>query len=168
LEFARRRQEWQAQPASADHTPWARVRLLILRASTYNPAMSPESASEPFQVCGSCRSAWATWENFVRDPAVRLLGLQSTITEPDINLLVFEHGCGSSISILSRRLRYLLPEPRPGDPTVRLMGTEQCRRHCFRLTDLEACDAPCGNARDRGLILLVQRMKKAALETEGA
>jgi hypothetical protein len=28
------------------------------------------------------------------------------------------------------------------------------------LEDLEACDAPCGNARDRKLILLVQRMKK--------
>jgi hypothetical protein len=79
---------------------------------------------------------------------------------PDVNLLVFEHGCGSSISILSRRLRHLLPEPRPDHPPARLMGTEQCRGHCLHLEDLEACDAPCSNARYRRLILLVQRMKK--------
>jgi len=122
--------------------------------------MTVESATRPFQICGSCRGTWPTWDSFVVDPAVRLLGLQSTIANPDVNLLIFEHGCGSSISILSRRLRHLLPEPEPGDPTIRLMGTAQCRGHCLRLEDLEACDAPCSNARDRKLILLVQRMKK--------
>ena len=76
-----------------------------------------------FQICGSCKRAWATWDSFVLGPAVRLLGLQFELALPDCNLLVFEHGCGSSISILSRRLRHLLPEPRLGDPTVRLMGT---------------------------------------------
>jgi len=100
------------------------------------------------------------------DPAVRLLGLQAVVTNPDVNLLVFEHRCGSSISILSKRLRHLLPEPKPGDPSARLLGTEQCRGHCLRLEDLEACDAPCSNARDRELILIVQRIKKAAAAIE--
>jgi len=122
--------------------------------------MTIECAVGPFQVCGSCRRAWSTWDRFVLDPAVRLLGLQSEITRPDVNLLVFEHGCGSSISILSRRLRHLLPESEPGDPPTSLRGTDQCRGHCLHLEDLEACDAPCNNARDRKLILLVQRMKK--------
>ena len=116
-------------------------------------------AAGRFQICGSCKSEWSTWDSFVLDPAVRLLGLQAFIEQPDVNLLVFEHGCGSTVSILSRRLRHLLPEPEPGDPDVRLMGTDQCRGHCLRLEDLEACEAPCSNARDRKLIQLVQRMK---------
>ena len=124
--------------------------------------MPIERAVGPFQVCGSCRCAWSTWESFVLDPAVRLLGLQSEITLPDVNMLVFEHGCGSSISILSRRLRHLLPEPEPGNPKVRLLGSDECRGHCLHLVDLEACDAHCSNARDRKLILLVQRMKRGA------
>ena len=95
------------------------------------------------------------------DPAVRLLGLQAVITNPDFNALVFEHHCGSSISILARRLRHFLPEPE-GEAPVMLMGTEQCRGHCRLLEDLEACDAPCSNARDRKLILLIQRMKNEA------
>lgn len=124
--------------------------------------MGNEGAAGPFQICGSCRCTWSTWDRFVRDPAVRLVGLQSSISLPDANLLVFEHGCGSSISILSKRLRYLLPEPEPGDPPARLLGTEQCRGHCLVLGDLELCDAPCSNARDRRLILLVQQVKRAA------
>ena len=127
--------------------------------------MTVECAASPFQICGACRGAWSTWESFILDPAVRLLGLQSEIAYPDVNLLVFEHRCGSSISILSRRLRHLLPETEPGAPPVRLLGTDQCRRHCALLGDLEACDAPCSNARDRHLIMLVQRMKKEAQES---
>ena len=30
------------------------------------------------------------------------------------------------------------------------------------MEDLEACDAPCSSARDRKLILLIQRMKNEA------
>ena len=93
---------------------------------------------------------------------MRLVGFQAVIVNPDFNVLIFEHRCGSSISILTRRLRHLLPEAERGGPTDRLLGTEECRGHCRFLNDLEACDAPCSNALDRKLILLVQSMKKAA------
>jgi hypothetical protein len=91
-----------------------------------------------------------------------LLGLQVQTTNPDFNVLIFEHHCGSSISILTPRLRHLLPEPELAEPPALLMGTEQCRGHCRSLADLEACEAPCSNARDRTLILLIQLLKNEA------
>jgi hypothetical protein len=115
--------------------------------------------TEAFQTCGACRYSWSTWDAFVTDPEVRLRGFQAVIHMPDINLLVFEHGCGSSISILTRRLRYLLPRRSDG-PTIRLLKTEQCRGHCLVLGDMEMCDAPCSNAPDRELIRIVQRIKR--------
>jgi len=124
--------------------------------------MTVATSTVRFQSCGACKHTWPTLESFVLDPDVRLLGLQAVITNPDFNVMVFEHICGSSVSILTPRLRHLLPEPEPGDPNVRLMGTEECRGHCRLLEDLEACDAPCSNARDRELILLIRRMKNAA------
>jgi hypothetical protein len=95
----------------------------------------------------------------VRDPAVRLIGLQAGPNDPDLNLLVFEHRCGSSISIRAARLRHLVPDPGTND---KLYASADCRGHCRRLEDLAACDRPCINARDRNLILLVQSMKSAA------
>ncbi len=124
--------------------------------------MTIEGTARHFQKCGSCQRAWLTWDDFVLDSAVRLLGFQPVFTNLEYNLLVFEHRCGSSISILTSRLRHLLPEPEEGEPSTRLLGTDQCRGHCRSLEDLEACDAPCSSARDRKLILLVQRMKKEA------
>lgn len=88
--------------------------------------------------------------------------MQSVVTHPQFNLLVFEHKCGSSVSILTRRLHHLLPDPEPGQPGQRLSGTEQCSKHCRHLGDLEACDAPCVNARDRKLIKIIQQMRKTA------
>lgn len=123
------------------------------------------SASGPFQVCGACKYAWLTWDGFVRDPAVRLLGLQSLAAARDCNLLVFEHSCGSSVSVLARRLRHLLPQVESDTSLPVLFGTEECRGHCRLLQDLEACDARCGNVHDRALILIVQCLKNAARES---
>ncbi len=122
--------------------------------------MGADSGARPFQTCGACKYAWSTWEDFVRDPGVRLVGLQAFQANTDYNLLVFEHRCRGSVSILTPRLRHLLPPPSPDDPKVRLLGTHDCRGHCNYLEDQEMCDAACSSARDRKLILLVRQMKQ--------
>lgn len=116
-------------------------------------------AARHFQACGACKRRWPTQESFLLDPAVRLLGLQAVAHDSDFNVLIFEHRCGSSISILTPRLRNLLPGPGPDEPAARLIGTEECRGHCRTLADLEACGAPCSGARDRMLLRIVLRMK---------
>lgn len=124
--------------------------------------MGTGNTSASFQVCGACKFAWSTWDGFVQDRTVRLIGLQYVANLPDCNLMVFEHRCGSSISVLTRRLRYLLPEPESAVPLAVLFGTRECPGHCRLLADLEACDAPCANVRDRALILLIQCLKNNA------
>ena len=113
-----------------------------------------------FRTCGSCGQVWRTWENFVWDPGVRLLGLQAIVNLPDANLLVFEHGCGSTVSVLASRFRRLLPDSQDFSGRSSLRGTDQCSGHCLRLEDLQQCDQPCINARDRRLILRLLEMKR--------
>ncbi|HSJ05056.1 MAG TPA: hypothetical protein VK936_00050 [Longimicrobiales bacterium] len=121
--------------------------------------MSGEARDRPFATCGACRRGWPTWDAFVLDPAVRLLGLQAVITVPDANLLVFEHGCGSSVSVLTKRIRHILP-PVDGPPLASLRGTVECPGHCLSLADLAACEKPCVNARDRDLIRMVHAVQQ--------
>jgi hypothetical protein len=121
--------------------------------------MTEHHAERAFATCGACRMRWPSWDAFINDPRIELLGLQAVLSVPDANLLVFEHGCGSSVSILTRRLLHLLPGPDgPLPPSLR--GTEHCPGHCLSLADLEACDRPCSNARDRDLIKLAQQAQR--------
>lgn len=124
--------------------------------------MAPPDESEVFKSCGSCGRGWRRWGDFVLDPAIRLLGLQAAPDRTDVNLLVFEHDCGTSISILTRRLAGLLPERGDSPYPASLRNTERCERHCLVLGDFEACSAPCINAKDRELLRLIVRMRREA------
>jgi hypothetical protein len=121
--------------------------------------MSTQTTESGFARCGSCRRPWVSWQDFLFDPQVRMLGFQGSIRWPDTNLLVFEHSCGSSVSVLTHRLRHLLPAPvEDGLPSLR--GTDECPGHCLSLADLAACDRPCVNARDRDLIRVIGEMRQ--------
>jgi hypothetical protein len=120
--------------------------------------------THPFLSCGSCRTTWETWRDCLLDPNLRLLGMQAVPNLPQSNLLVFEHCCGSSVSVLARRLRFLLEadvEKAPSNTGLpELLGTEECRTHCLHLEDLSACDRLCVNARDRRLAILLAEIKR--------
>ena len=104
----------------------------------------------PFRVCGSCKHHWSHWRDFVLDPGLRLLGLQIAPELPEANLLIFEHRCGSTISVLARVLRPLLDGQ---DRHARnLFGSEQCNQHCRTIENLSECDNQCVNARDRTMV----------------
>ena len=129
-----------------------------MHASTTNSNSGPA-----FQKCGSCGQAWDLWPDFVLDSGIRMIGFQAFPGLPEANLLLFEHRCGSSISILARRLRHILPASQETADLPNLFGAETCNQHCRFLEDLSACDRSCINARDRQLILLVAKMKSGEL-----
>jgi hypothetical protein len=106
-----------------------------------------------FKVCGACRRSWHTWEAFVTDPEVRLLGLQLRASLPEATVLVFEHFCGSSVSILTRRLYHLVPN-HPGAKWPSLRDSEDCPRHCPDFSDHGRCVASCRHALDREILAI--------------
>ncbi len=116
-------------------------------------------ALDRFRTCGSCRRDWPTAAEFLGDPAVTVVGLQVAQHLPEANLLVFEHACGSSVSVRASRLRFLLPDPDEGSDLPDMLGSEECQGLCKRLEEWKACDRPCANARDRQLLQIVLRIK---------
>lgn len=114
---------------------------------------------EAFRTCGSCRQGWPTAAAFLGDTTITVLGLQVAEHLPDANLLIFEHGCGTSVSVRASRLRFLLPDPAEGADLPSLYGSEECQGLCRRLEEWKTCDRRCVNARDRQLLQLVLRIK---------
>lgn len=113
---------------------------------------------ELFRSCGSCGCRWSDWQDFVCDLGLRLLGVQAIQNLPQANLIVFEHKCGSSVSVLASKLRHLIPEDRDVQ-LPSLFGTDSCRQHCLVIDNLALCDRPCINARDRRLAQLLHLMR---------
>jgi hypothetical protein len=135
-------------------------RFIPLPFACYDTAMNEEAA---FQECGSCKKTWETWKDFIADPEVRLLGFQGSDRYPDTNLLVFEHRCGTSISVLAKRLRHILPKEKQKLELPILYASENCNQYCNKIENLKACDKPCINARDRQLIMMILKMRKAGV-----
>ena len=119
---------------------------------------SPALIDPPFKTCGSCGFEWSDWRSFVLDRGVRLLGLQAAPGLADANALVFEHRCGSTVSLLAFKLRSLLGVEESGAGLPELYGTATCNGHCRSIEGLALCDQPCGNARDRRLTLRVAEL----------
>ena len=122
-------------------------------------AHSQVVALEPFRACGACGKRWPTAAAFLDDGALVVVGLQVAAHLPEANLIVFEHGCGSSVSVRTSRLRFLLPDPTEGAHATDLFDTEQCQQLCRQLAEWAACDRPCVNARDRHLLQVRLRIK---------
>ena len=120
-----------------------------------------------FQVCGACRTPWPSWDAFIADPGIRLLGLQAVLTHADASLLVFEHRCGSSVSILTRRLRHLLPRD-GSEAWTSLRFTDACPGHCYSVRDHLQCDQHCLHARDRRLLELIEGLAAARVAAGAA
>lgn len=120
----------------------------------------PEQPADPVRICGSCGQQWQYWHDFLRDPRVRILGIQVVPNMPQANLLVFEHSCGSSISVLASKLRHLVdaPDPPPGTPC--LYATEACGQECRRIENLAYCNRHCRNTVDRQLAILINSIKR--------
>jgi len=123
-----------------------------------DPERDPSAASI-FRSCGSCGRRWTTPHEFLHDAGLALVGLQVAEHRPESNLIVFEHACGSSVSVLTARLRPLAPDTAAGADLPDRYGTEECRRLCRQVDEWSACDRPCVNARDRRLLQAVIALK---------
>ncbi|MBW1809081.1 MAG: hypothetical protein JRJ87_12875 [Deltaproteobacteria bacterium] len=113
-------------------------------------------SSDPFRICRLCNQSWSSFDEFIHDPKIQLVGLQAVPKIPKASVLVFIHeGCGS-ISVLTSKLRALLDLPQGYDPAA-----EACQG-CFRdLTELCACKLPCTIAGDRQLTQRVIQLMRS-------
>ena len=117
-------------------------------------------SEKSFKQCGACKFEWNSVDEFINDKNVKVLWLQVIPGFPDANCIIFEHrGCGSTISVLSTKLRHLLK--REFNYTEDLYGTDECNDFCNTRDTMAACDKKCINAQDRELARMLVSLKWA-------
>jgi hypothetical protein len=101
-----------------------------------------------FKHCTLCQARWETPLAMTEDPSLKALGMVVDFEDPYRTLFLFNHTCGTTLSLTADDLLPLLPSL-SGEM---LAGLEGCPRHCFKFDNLEPCGESCNNAPLRQLL----------------
>jgi hypothetical protein len=102
----------------------------------------------PFKICTKCEFTWRDIDDFLKDPAICLVGFQANIEETEPGLYLFNHipvenPCGTTFSMDVETFFSLYKGTMFKDLKFK---SPECEGHCTRVEDLSRCPAECKNA----------------------
>ena len=106
-----------------------------------------------FKICPKCSEIWNSRSDFLADTTLELIGYQSHFKLLTLGLLLFNHSCGTTLSIFADEFKDLYDGPTFKD---RLTGTKTCPGYCLNTSELRPCPNQCECAYVREI---VQRVK---------
>jgi len=96
-----------------------------------------------FKKCSGCKQHWATREEFISDPLVRLVGYQVNFGDLEAGFFLFNHlnpKCKTTLSIhtgiFSDLYHGVIFQERQE-------GSAKCPGHCLHMGNLNSCPAKC-------------------------
>jgi len=110
-----------------------------------------------FKRCSSCRYQWDTREEFIEDPALRIIGYQVHFDHLEEGFFLFNHSCGTSLAIMAGEFKDLYQGPIFAD---RLTGTDECPKYCLHKSELRPCPAKCECSYVRKIIQIIKDWPK--------
>lgn len=93
-----------------------------------------------FKVCANCENSWSNREDFLEDPAIRLVGYQAHFEELETGLFLFNHACGNTLALHAAQFTDLYEGPVFKNCKH---GSEECPGYCFHAADLRPCPVRC-------------------------
>ncbi len=120
-----------------------------------------EAVPSTFKKCPLCGHHWAQQDEFLADPAVRLVGYMANFYELDAGQFLFNHevrSCGTTLSLPGAAFTTLYQGPRFA---TRLTGTAECPGYCLAKDDLRPCPARCECAYVREVIRAILAWPKS-------
>ena len=123
--------------------------------------MSPD-----FKTCPFCSKVWSTRDDFLTDGDIDLVGYQVNFEDLVLGLLLFNHSvCQTTLAVKAELLKDLYFGPVFRE---RRTGEKDCRGFCLKRSELSPCPAECECAWVRGLMQVIRRWPKNAVESKSA
>lgn len=119
--------------------------------------------SASFKICSQCGFVWPGRTSFLSDPALCLVGYQVHFEELTAGLILFNHSCGTTLSVQTKEFQDLYSGPMF---TERLTGTEECQGFCVHENELRPCPAKCECAYVREVLQVISNWPKNESLTE--
>lgn len=111
-----------------------------------------------FKKCTNCEHIWDTRNSFLADPGIKIIGYQADFRELTEGLFLFNHTCGTTVSIKAQFFIDLNDRPIFQD---RLTDGEECLGYCHIRNNLLPCHSKCECAYVREVLQVVKSWPKA-------
>ena len=112
-----------------------------------------------FKKCTKCQELWATRDDFIFSPDLRLIGYQARFDRPTSGLFLFNHSdesCGTTIAIRVGMFVDMYDGP---IYTESKTGLSECHGYCLEIYNLDRCHAKCRMEYIREIMLLILKCK---------
>ena len=112
---------------------------------------------DEFIRCSKCGFQWESRETFLSDPAIQLVGYQVHFEMLLEGLFMFNHRCGTTLSLCAGKFRSLY------DGQVFegcLLGKLDCPGYCLYETNLLPCPVQCECAFVRDILQVIKQWPK--------
>jgi hypothetical protein len=110
-----------------------------------------------FKNCTVCDLTWKDRESFLSDPDIELIGFQTNSDLLNKGLFLFNHLCGTTLSIQVKMFASLYKGLKFKNI---LIDTEQCQGYCLDESDLRPCGEECKFALGREIIQIIIKWQK--------
>lgn len=111
-----------------------------------------------FKQCPSCRKKWPDYTEFLADPCLKLIGYQMFLEELKEGLFLFNHSCGTTLSITVETLAHLYNGP---VHEKRAIGSDNCPGFCLFENETGPCSEECDCAYVRSIMQIIQSWNKS-------
>jgi hypothetical protein len=113
--------------------------------------------AEGFLNCAVCNSSWPDQKSLLTDPEISVIGYQTNFIDLKFGLFLFNHSCGTTLSMQVRHFQNLYHGP---IASKRATGTEDCPKYCLYKDDMRPCSVDCECAYVREILQIIQKWPK--------
>lgn len=111
-----------------------------------------------FKVCNTCGHQWETRDRFLSDPGIEAVGYQVFFENLKLGLFLFNHSCGTTLSVEADRLLDLYDGP--FYPDRKPASGRNCPGRCLNENILSPCSDECRCAFISKMLQILKQWEK--------
>jgi hypothetical protein len=115
-----------------------------------------------FKKCSKCNHTWLNRELFLADNEIEIIGYQVDFKDLTEGLFLFNHVCGTTISIKARVFTDLYDGP---VFKRRMTDSDECAGYCRIRNNVFSCNAKCECSYVRNVIQIVKDWPKTIISS---
>ena len=121
-------------------------------------AFTTTHAAAKFKICSNCQEHWESFDAFIQDPRIEVVGYMPIFDDLGNGLFLFNHDCGTTLACRVALFKHLYNGP---FYQVNRKEESECPGYCQNKTDFSPCPVKCSCAFVRETLQIIKLWPKS-------